>query len=177
MTDREYLWLAEAFYAGSCLLTLYRLCKPTGSDSWHRVNLVAMCAGFVLHTMFLSQRGKADGRCPLTNSFETTAFIAWAAVLFYLMVGPAYRVSFLGAFTAQLVLAISLVALLGLNDVPRIEPLARSPWVEFHAAMAILAYGAFALACVAGGMYLIQERQLKTHRLRPAFLQMPSNQH
>jgi len=28
-----------------------------------------------------------------------------------------------------------------------------------------LAYGAFALACIAGVMYLVQERQLKTHQL------------
>jgi ABC-type uncharacterized transport system permease subunit len=54
------------------------------------------------------------------------------------------------------------------------EPLTRSAWVEFHAAIAIVAYGAFALAFVTGGMYLFQERQLKTRRLTSSFLLLPS---
>src|SRR5205814_2755908 len=35
------------------------------------------------------------------------------------------------------------------------------------------AYGAFALACVSGAMYLVQERQLKTHQLRLIFYHLP----
>jgi ABC-type transport system involved in cytochrome c biogenesis permease subunit len=163
-----------AFYAVSGALTLRRLRSGGSSPATHRANYLAMLCGFALHTAFLIERGQAMGRCPLTNLFETQIFVAWAAVLFYLVVGPAYRVSFLGAFTAPLVLAICLAALVAGIDVPGAEPLARSPWVEFHAAMAIVAYGAFALAFVAGAMYLMQERQLKTRRLGPAFLQMPS---
>ena len=39
--------------------------------------------------------------------------------------------------------------------------------------MSIVAYGAFALACVAGVMYLVQERQLKTHQLHSIFYHLP----
>jgi ABC-type uncharacterized transport system permease subunit len=45
--------------------------------------------------------------------------------------------------------------------------------LEFHASISIIAYGAFALACVAGAMYLVQERQLKTHQLRSIFYHLP----
>jgi ABC-type uncharacterized transport system permease subunit len=48
-----------------------------------------------------------------------------------------------------------------------------NPWLEFHASMSIVAYGAFALACVAGVMYLVQERQLKTHQLHSIFYHLP----
>ena len=48
-----------------------------------------------------------------------------------------------------------------------------NPWLEFHAAFSVLSFGAFALAGLAGGMYLWQERQLKTHRLRSIFFQLP----
>jgi ABC-type uncharacterized transport system permease subunit len=37
----------------------------------------------------------------------------------------------------------------------------------------MVAYGAFALACVAGVMYLVQERQLKTHQLHSIFYHLP----
>ncbi len=139
-----------------------------------RTNYALMAVGFVLHTIFLYLRGQALGRCPLTNLFETQAFVAWAAVLFFLLIGPSYRVSFLGAFTAPLVLVICLAALILPVDVVRAEPLVRSGWIELHAAIAILAYGAFALAFVTSAMYLLQERQLKTRRLTSSFLLLPS---
>ena len=46
-------------------------------------------------------------------------------------------------------------------------------WLEFHASMSMIAYGAFALACVAGVMYLVQERQLKTQQIHSIFYHLP----
>jgi len=46
-------------------------------------------------------------------------------------------------------------------------------WLELHAAISVVAYGAFALAGVAGVMYLAQERQLKTHHLKSIFYHLP----
>ncbi len=173
VTDRTFLWLAQLFYAASCLLTVRRLRAAGGIDRLHQANYGLMAAGFVLNTVFLYLRGQSLQRCPLTNLFEASAFVAWAAVLFFLLIGGAYRVSFLGAFTAPLVLVIGLAALLLPVDVRRAEPLTRSAWVEFHAAIAVVSVGAFALAFVAGGMYLFQERQLKTRKLSSSFLLLP----
>jgi ABC-type uncharacterized transport system permease subunit len=174
VNDRVFLWLAQVFYLASVLLTVYRLRQGGVSERAARANFAVMVGGFALHTAFLYLRGQNVGRCPLTNLFEAQAFIAWAAVLFFLVIGTAYRVSFLGAFTAPLALAICVSALVAPVDVPRAAWSPQSPWVEFHAAIAILAYGAFGLACVASAMYLLQERQLKSRRLSPAFLQLPS---
>jgi len=174
MDDRTFLWLAQVFYLVSGIVTLRRLRGRGDADALQRFNFVAMALGFVLHTAFLYWRGQAVMRCPLTNLFEASAFVAWAAVLFYLLVGGAYRVSFLGAFTAPLVLVICLAALLLPVDVPRATPLTRSGWVEFHAAIAVVAGGAFALAFVTGAMYLWQERQLKSRKLSSSFLLLPS---
>jgi ABC-type transport system involved in cytochrome c biogenesis permease subunit len=174
MTDRTFLWLALVFYGASCIVTLRRLRTAGGGPGLQQANYAAMVAGFALQTVFLYLRGRALGRCPLTNLFETQVFVTWAAVLFFLLIGPSYRVSFLGAFTAPLVLVICLAALLLPVDVVHAEPLSRSAWVEFHAAIAIVASGAFALAFVTGAMYLIQERQLKTRRLTSSFLLLPS---
>jgi len=174
ITDRTYLWLAQAFYAASCLITIRRLRTAGGRPGLQRLNYVVMALGFALHTTFLYLRGQHLGRCPLTNLFETQAFVAWAAVLFFLLIGPSYRVSFLGAFTAPLVLVICLAALVSPIDVPHTQPITRSPWIEFHAAIAIVACGAFALAFVTSAMYLFQERQLKSRHLTSSFLLLPS---
>jgi ABC-type uncharacterized transport system permease subunit len=174
MTDRTFLWLALVFYAASCIITLRRLRSAGAGPALQRANYAAMAAGFALQTVFLYLRGRALGRCPLTNLFETQVFVTWAAVLFFLLIGPSYRVSFLGAFTAPLVLVICLAALLLPVDVVKATPPSHSAWIEFHAAIAVLACGAFALAFVTGAMYLFQERQLKTRRLTSSFLLLPS---
>ena len=174
MTDRGFLWVAVAAYAGAGLLTVRRLRGGGGDTVWHRLNVALLLAGFVAHTAFLYWRGQAVQRCPLTNTFEVQAFVAWAMVLFYLLIGPAYRVSLLGAFTAPVALAITALALLLPVDVARAEPLKRSPWVELHAAIAILAWGAFAVAAIIGVMYLVQRRLLKTRQAGAMLFLLPA---
>ncbi len=137
-----------------------------------RFQFVVLAAGFVLQTIFLYQRGQVIGRCPLTNLFEVLVFLSWAVVLFYLVIGPSYRLSLLGAFTAPLAFALQTVALIsGLDSISAKTSV--NPYLEFHAAFSLLAYGAFVLAGLAGAMYLLQERQLKTRRLNPAFFALP----
>ena len=176
MTDREFIWVALAFYAASGILTMLRLRQSAAEQATHPLNYTLMVCGFLTHTAFLYYRGQADRHCPLTNSFETTVFIGtWAAVLFIFIgrgLPTAFR--FLGAFTAPVVLVLDLVALFGLDDQTHTFSKSHSAWVEMHAAIAILSYGAFALAFVAGLMYLVQERQLKSRKLSPSFLLLPS---
>lgn len=138
-----------------------------------RFNFLAVGLGFILQTAFLSIRGHQLGRCPITNLFEVIIFVAWAVALFYIVVGPAYRLSLMGAFTAPLVVLLQLVALIAPIDHRHAVKLPANSWLEFHASISLVAYGAFALACIAGVMYLVQERQLKTHELRSIFYHLP----
>jgi HemX protein len=138
-----------------------------------RFNFLAIGLGFVFQTAFLSIRGHALGRCPITNLFEVFIFLAWSVAAIYMLVGPAYRLSLMGAFTAPLVVALQVFALVAPIDIRHPAKLPANPWLEFHASISLVAYGAFALACIAGVMYLLQERQLKTHRLHSIFYHLP----
>jgi ABC-type uncharacterized transport system permease subunit len=42
-----------------------------------------------------------------------------------------------------------------------------------HASMSLLAYGAYGLACIAGIMHLVQNRQLKSHEPGRLFYSLP----
>ena len=139
-----------------------------------RLNFFAIATGFLFQTAFLYQRGQQIGRCPLTNLFEVLIFLSWSMVLLYLLIGPAYRLSLLGAFTSPLVFLFQTGALLaaGLDTPARIKP-PPNGWFELHAAISLVAYGAFALAGVAGAMFLTQERQLKTHHIHSIFYHLP----
>ena len=138
-----------------------------------RFSFLAIGLGFIFQTAFLSIRGQELHRCPVTNLFEVLIFLAWSVALIYMVIGPAYRLSLMGAFTAPLVFLIQTLALLAPIDVRHPAKLPANAWLEFHASMSIVAYGAFALACVAGVMYLVQERQLKTHQLHSFFYHLP----
>jgi ABC-type uncharacterized transport system permease subunit len=138
-----------------------------------RFNFVAVGLGFIFQTVFLSVRGHAVGRCPITNLFEVIIFVAWSVALFYMVVGPAYRLSLMGAFTAPLVVLLQLTALIPSIDHPHRMKMPPNSWLEFHASISLVAYGGFALACIAGVMYLVQERQLKTHQIHSIFYHLP----
>src|SRR6187401_29217 len=118
-----------------------------------------MAVGFVFQCAFLYLRGQAHGRCPLTNLFEVFIFIGWSLVLLYFLVGTAYRLSLLGVFTAPLLAALQTFVLVSPMPPPSAKVLASkvNPWLEMHASLALMSYAAFALACVTGVMFLMQD--------------------
>lgn len=116
---------------------------------------------------YLSVRGEMRGACPLRSIAEISVFLAWSLTLFYLLVGPVYRISLLGVFTAPVVAIFQGFALLpGRLAANPEKVLNTSFWGETHSAMSVLAYGALALAAVAGVMFLVLDRQLKEHHLK-----------
>src|SRR5438045_4575327 len=138
-----------------------------------RFNFLAIGIGFIFQTAFLWIRGQQLGRCPITNLFEVFAFLCWSVALIYILVGSAYRLSLMGAFTAPVVLLLQGFALIAPIDTRHSATVPANSWLEFHASLSLVAYGAFALACIAGVMYLLQERQLKTHQLHSFFYHLP----
>lgn len=160
--DLLLLTAAALLYLGAFVSRVVTHRRGGGSPWWRRS---VIGAGFLCQTVFLHWRGQAIGGCPMTNSFELLTFVSWAVVLFYFVVGPAYRLSLLGFFTSPLAFLIQAAALLTpsarMAPVPRVS---HGFWTELHAALSLMAYGAFGLACVAGIMFLIEDRRLKRHR-------------
>jgi HemX protein len=169
--DRHLLVVATLCFAAAMVRTGLEL--RSGVFRPMRFNFFAIGLGFVFQTAFLTTRGHATGRCPLTNLFEVLIFLCWSIALIYLVVGAAYRLSLMGAFTAPLIFVIQVLALLAKIDSPNTPRVPANGWLEFHASMSLVAYGAFALAGIAGVMYLVQEHQLKTHQLHSIFYHLP----
>lgn len=171
MQDRLWLFLATLGYLASAGWGLYALgARRPLANRW---SFVLIALAFVLHTLFLHQRGEAIRHCPITNLFETLAFFSWSLVLTYMVVGPAYRMSILGAFTAPVVFLINFFALAAPIDLPKAMP--HLGWqLELHATLALLGLGVLGVAALAGVVYLIQERQLKRHVLTAWFYTLPN---
>ena len=94
-----------------------------------------------------------------SNRFEVLVFMTWSMVLIYLVIGSTYRLSLMGAFTAPVASALLLLAVSLSPDDLATRKIRVNPWLEAHTSFSMVACGAFALACVAGVMYLVQEQQ------------------
>jgi ABC-type transport system involved in cytochrome c biogenesis permease subunit len=99
--ERLLLAISTFAFLSGFAYTMYTL----GARSYRHTqfNFFANLFGFLCQTGFLYLRGQEVGRCPLTTLFDVLAFLCWSMVFFYLVIGPAYRLSLMGAFTAPLV--------------------------------------------------------------------------
>ena len=113
--DRYLLIVSTLCFLAAIVRTARSLRAKTFQPS--RFSFLAIGLGFIFQTAFLSVRGHALGRCPLTNLFEVFIFLAWSIALIYILVGPAYRLSLMGAFTAPLVFLLQGFALIVPIDV------------------------------------------------------------
>src|SRR5256885_1494369 len=120
--DRPFLIASTLCYLTAVVRTLLAVRERISLHG--RFNFFAIGLGFLFQTAFLSIRGHALGRCPLTNLFEVFVFLAWSVALIYLLIGPAYRLSLMGAFTAPLVFALQTFALAALENGGRLRRLA-----------------------------------------------------
>lgn len=170
--ERLFLIASTVCFLCAFAYTMYALGAGVARPS--RWNFSVLLTGFILQTSFLHLRGEVVGRCPLTNLFEVLIFVSWSIVLLYFVIGGTYRLSLLGFFTAPLVFFLQMFALLLPSaSAPAVHKPSAGFWPEMHAAVSLIAYGAFAVGCIAGVMYLVQERLLKKHRLNAVFKNLP----
>jgi len=98
---------------------------------------------------------------PLSNFYESLVFFAWTLPALGVISFRRYLKGYLGAGVA--VLACLLLAYASFGGVDsRIKPLMpalKSNWLLIHVVTAFLGYSAFALACGAAFLYLVQERR------------------
>lgn len=160
---------------------MYAVCTAYAVFLWrkgfrkdNRVIYLLLLCGFVFHTTAMLKRGLSLQHCPVSNLYEATAFAMWTLVTGYMLIGAFRRVRFLGAFASPLLFGMGVFALMpGLDSGTFAAREAPSAWTSVHAAIMSLSYGAFGLSCVAGMMYLTQERNLKFNKLQAVFSLLP----
>ena len=172
LADKDYFKLAVIFYGLSAMYSVFLWRKGFREDN--RVNYFLMLVAGIMNTVAMFKRGFSLKHCPVNNIFEAMMFVSWTIVAAYLAIGFFQRLRFLGAFAAPFLLAIGIFALMPGLDVQANGPAFVHGWVSLHAALILLAYGAFGMSSIAGVMYLTQEHDLKFHKIRAVFSRMPS---
>ncbi|RKX36129.1 MAG: cytochrome C biogenesis protein [Verrucomicrobia bacterium] len=172
--DRLWLWAAALSYAVAFGLAVSSIVRRRQHSRTTLFVLVAV--GFVLQTTGLYQRGMVMGGCPIGNKFEVVQFLVWSAIVLFLIVGPAFRLTLLGFFTSGLASVLTLVSLAASSwdSAHRSSLFSENPWIEFHAAIGMLSYGAFGLLAITSAMYVLQDYSLKRKRFTGIFRLLPS---
>ncbi len=171
VSDRLCFTLAVVVYGVSVVYSVLLWRKGFREDN--RVLYGILAAGAVLHTLAMMLRGFSVDRCPINNLFEATMFIEWTIVATYLVAGLFRRLRFLGAFASPLLFATGVFALFPILDHRGPKPEFVHGWESLHAALILLAYGAFGLSAVTALMYLSQEHDLKFNKSRAVLALMP----
>jgi len=147
------LWMATLAY----LVHLLRGGKAVGllATVLSVGSLISLTSGLTIRTL------RAD-HWPLTTVYEFSLAFVWGVVALWLLLERITGFRAGGAFTLPLALAIDTYALLLLPPAARVvqplSPALRSIWLQIHVGSSVFAYGAFAVACGLGAVYLAKER-------------------
>lgn len=141
------------------------------SEALSKVSLVIAGIGFLSHTAALLTRMMEAGHVPLASLHEAMSFFSWTLVLVFLIVEMRHRIHVLGSFILPLALLSLLSAAALPKEVPTLEPVLKTVWV--HVTLSILGTVGFAVAFVAGVMYLIQDGLLKSKRFNVLYAKLP----
>lgn len=171
-TDRHFFLLAVIFYGLSSAYSVFLWRKSFRTDD--RVNYFILLIAFLFHTTAMFLRGFDFKQCPVNNLYEATTFISWTIVAAYLVLGIFHRLRFLGAFASHVLFFMGVFALMPALDPPHAaQPDFSNGLVSLHAALILIAIGAFGLSAVAALMFLVEENDLKFHKLRAIFSLLP----
>lgn len=156
------------YFVGTGFFLAYLLRR---SEALSKVSLGVTALGFVTHSLALLTRMLEAGQVTLASFHEAMSFFSWALVFVFLFVEFRHRIHVLGSFILPLAL-ISLLSAAALpKEVPTLGPVLKTVWV--HVTLSMLGTVGFAVAFVAGIMYVIQDGLLKSKRFNVLYSKLP----
>jgi cytochrome c-type biogenesis protein CcsB len=124
---------------------------------------LALYMGAFFLTINLLVRAVIAGRAPYSNQYEFALSFAWGILVIYIYVERQFRMRSIGAFVIPIAIGLMAYASTLPADVnPLVPALQNNLLLTVHVAMAMIAYGSFAVACGAAIMYLLQKDNKRT---------------
>ena len=169
----SHMWLVVALALYSLGLLHAVLTVVGRREKVFRIALSAIGLGAVFHLVSLVEDGMALQHFPITTLQEAASLAAFLLAAAFLLVYWRYRYHSISVFVFPLVFVLTMTAVLSGDTVPQEIPLLRTAWLYFHVSLIVLGYTAFFLTFIAGIMYLIQERELKSKKPRSFYHRLP----
>ena len=138
-----------------------------------RLALGSISLGAVFHLVSIVDQAMALGRLPVHTLHQMASLVAFLVTGLFLLAYWRYKYESLAVFVFPTVFLLTLVATLGGGAEPRATGSLGTWWLTVHVILLLLGYAALTLTCVAGVMYIIQERELKSKRPRAFYYRLP----
>jgi len=165
-----FFMVTMALYFGATILFLAYLLRR--AEALSAVSLGITATGFCTHTVAIVARMMGTTGVSTPTFHEALSFFSWMLILVFLAVEFRHRLHVIGSFIVPLAL-VSLVSAAALPDtVPTLRPMFGTLWV--HVTLSMLGTVGFAVAFVAGVMYLIQDGLLKSKRFNVLYSKLPA---
>ena len=133
-----------------------------------------LMVGFGIHSILIGYAFIRLGYVPAQNFHETLSIAGWALAGVFIGFQYKYNLKILGVCAAPLISMIMIMA----AQFPKIaaapQTSFKSLWVVLHVGAIFIGEAAFALACGAGVLYLLQENAIKSKKHGFFFKRLPS---
>jgi cytochrome c-type biogenesis protein CcsB len=129
-------------------------------DNLGRYGTILTVNAFAFLTASLAFRSFATGHGPFSNMYEFSLAFAWGALALYLYFEVQYGLRTLSLLVVPVALGMMTYATTVPSDIqPLVPALQHNLLLTVHVAVAIIAYGAFAVAFGAAVLFLFQRRE------------------
>jgi cytochrome c-type biogenesis protein CcsB len=133
--------------------------RQSAIDAAGRYATMLAINAFAFLTAALAFRTAASGHGPFSNMYEFSLAFAWGALGIYLYFELRYKIRMLAVLVLPIAIGLLAYATTVPSDVePLVPALQHDLLLTVHVAVAIIAYGAFAIAFGAAVLYLLQRR-------------------
>ena len=161
---------ALVLYSLGLLDSLYSVVKQR--RKLFRPALYAFVTGAILHFLSLTLDTLEGGRLPVQTFQQLASMASFFMTVVFLAVYARFKYESLAVFVFPPVFFLALAGALGGTASAASRPMLQW-WISIHAGLFLLGYAGLFLTCVAGVMYLIQERELKSKRPRAFYYRLP----
>ena len=149
-----FRWCKIGYLSLGGLLLLFSFFLLFRKTTWIKwvIRFLGIGVLIVFHFQMLgfAMRWKIGGYAPWSNSYETMVFLAWSAVFAGLLFARRSPITFsLATLFAGVILFVSSLNWMDPHISPLV-PVLKSPWLMFHVAILMVAYGFFGISCLLG---------------------------
>ncbi|MEO0796394.1 MAG: cytochrome c biogenesis protein CcsA [Verrucomicrobiota bacterium] len=172
--DRALTGTGCVFYGLAFAYALVALIRRR--EAIHLVFLALLIGGFIFQSFGLYVRGLEKHVFPLTNTFEVFQVLAWCSVGLNFILRQLFQLRLLNFFSSAFGFGLCFISLAVApwDDPTAPTNISGSPWVGFHAALAIFSYGVFAVLALTSLMYIFQDRALARRQFDGWFSKLPA---
>ena len=137
---------------------LVRRVSPARAATW------ILTGAFSLHTLYFLGVWLGKGDNPLLSIHNVLSFFAWVMAGAYLAFQLRTKTRVLGAFVSPVVFVLMIVSSIGIGGPLTVPEVLKGGLVAGHAMLSVVGEALFAVASVAGMVYLIQDGLIKRRK-------------